>query len=338
MTLQIREWDGTPITEPGIYKNIPMSAYHGDPNLCAGPSISSSGLRTIYAQSPAHYWMHSVYNPCRVPEEQKEHFNLGRAAHTLLLGEEGFHQQYAVRPMEFRDWRTKAAQEWREEQKKAGLTVLTPENVEQIRGMAGLQPWQRDMPESGLANSAALSMGLLNGLVEQTLVWRDEETGVWLRARPDLIPHDGVGAIGADLKTIATQDPQKAIRDHAYHAQAALVADGMRACGAGELATFAFVFMSTTRPHTVTTIELAPYQSATGETVDPIEVGRRQNRIALRRFAACWRVGQWPAGDGDVREARLPDWYVRQIDDAEARDGALQEHPEAETREMEPAE
>jgi len=30
------------ITEPGIYRNVPMDVYHSD--CCDGPSISSSGL------------------------------------------------------------------------------------------------------------------------------------------------------------------------------------------------------------------------------------------------------------------------------------------------------
>lgn len=330
MTMPTRQWDGHTIAEPGIYAGIPMGAYHGRPDLCAGPSISSSGLRTIYRDGAAAYWMRSLYNPRRLPEEEKDHFNLGRAAHTLLLSEAGFWDQFVIRPdvypatpkrkgdpVEERKWTLQAnyCKEWEEERKAAGLTILTSGHLEQIRGMAGLLDWQRDMPESGLANSAALSMGLLNGLVEHTIVWQDAETGIWLRARPDLIPTD---TIGADLKTTATTDPHKAIRDFGYHAQAALIADGMAAVGM-EMSTFVNVFIATTPPHRVQVVEMTTYQAPDGSVVDPIDVGRRENRVALRTFARGMRTGQWPAGDGEVRELRLPDWYRRQVEDAEAR-------------------
>ena len=41
----VTPYDGQPITTPGIYSGVSMDRYHG-PDLCAGPSISSSGLRT----------------------------------------------------------------------------------------------------------------------------------------------------------------------------------------------------------------------------------------------------------------------------------------------------
>ncbi len=37
----VTRYDGQPITAPGIYSGVPIDTYHG-PDLCAGPSISSS--------------------------------------------------------------------------------------------------------------------------------------------------------------------------------------------------------------------------------------------------------------------------------------------------------
>ena len=48
------------VSVPGVYA-LSMAEYHGD--LCVGPSISSSGLRTIWSRSPAHYFHASPYNP-----------------------------------------------------------------------------------------------------------------------------------------------------------------------------------------------------------------------------------------------------------------------------------
>jgi hypothetical protein len=108
-----RQWTGEKITEPGCYL-MPIEAYHSD--CAAGPSISSSGLRQIEQESPAHYWAQSYLNPDREQEEDSEAFILGRAAHHLLLGEGSFAQKFCVRPAEWSDWRTKAAQQWRADQ------------------------------------------------------------------------------------------------------------------------------------------------------------------------------------------------------------------------------
>ena len=53
---------GEKVTEPGIY-DMPINWYHDD--CCDGPSVSSSGLRTIELESPEHYWAHHPANPDR---------------------------------------------------------------------------------------------------------------------------------------------------------------------------------------------------------------------------------------------------------------------------------
>src|SRR5258708_18976764 len=108
------------ITEPGVY-DLTMDRYHGQP--CDGPSVSSSGLRTIWSASPAHYWLESSLNPHREEQGERPHFSLGRAAHHLLfLGRTGFDAEFVVRPEKWKDWRTNDAKEWRDEMLAAGLT------------------------------------------------------------------------------------------------------------------------------------------------------------------------------------------------------------------------
>lgn len=243
------EWDGRRITRPGIYAGLPIEDYHDRTDLFDGPSISSSGLRTIQREGPAAYWIGSPLNPDRVPGPHKAHFDLGRAAHTLLLGEHDFSERYAVRPDQWSDWRTKAAKEWRDAQREAGRTVLEPRDLETIRGMAGLLPWQRNMPESGLANSELVRLGLLEGDIERSVLWRDEETGVWLRARPDVIPR--ASGVVADLKTIGHGTPERAIFEHGYHQQAALVAEGLERVAGLVVESVVFVFVQTAPPYRV---------------------------------------------------------------------------------------
>lgn len=298
--------DGEIIEAPGCYA-MSLDHYHG--NCCAGPSISSTGLRTIAdpTQGPAAYWTTSPLNPHRIERETKSYLALGHAAHTLILGEQGFAEQYSVRPAEFRDWRTKAAQEWRDAEIAAGRTVLTPDDIETIRGMAGLLPWQQpssgwSVPESGLSNSRYVKLGLLEGEIERSLIYRDAETGVWVKSRPDVLPT--ASRIVADLKTTTSQAPDRAIWEYGYHAQGAVVRSAMKAVLDAEMEEFFLVFVQAVPPYRVTIREIA--------RVD-LDAGAIQNRQALDVFARCLEAREWPAGDGEPRKAKMPAWYEARL-------------------------
>jgi hypothetical protein len=170
------QWNGQRITAPGVYAGIPLDDYHrGD--ICDGPSLSSSGLRTLWKSSPEHFWDASPLNPKRAEPEDKKQFVIGRAAHHLVCGEVGFSDHYIIRPEKApdgRDWHgsNKSCIKWLADQKAAGLTVLTPDDAESVRGMA-----------VALGRNKMMQNGILSGLVERSMFWRDKKTGVWLKAR-----------------------------------------------------------------------------------------------------------------------------------------------------------
>jgi hypothetical protein len=303
--VKILDWNGEPITEPGAYRGVLLDAYHGA-DLCDGPSVSSSGLRTIEAESPAHYWLGSPLNPDRESEDQKPALNLGSAAHTLLLGESGFRGRFAVRPEEFPDWKTKASKDWRESMVAEGRQVITPEDVATIKGMA-----------ASLARHPLVASGLLQGEVEVTLAWKDAETGIWLKARPDVLPRD---TILVDLKTCASAAPvavRRAIAERGYHMQLALAGEGMKATLGIEPGNddYVLVFVETAPPYCVNVKPVA---------AETIQFGRRQIRRALRRFADCLSRGEWPGYDDDGVTAYLPGWAQKQLE-TEAEMGLLPE-------------
>src|SRR5262252_4594969 len=155
-------WDGAPIRAPGIYHDMPLARYHqGD--IADGPSVSSTTLRRLWNESPAHAWAHDPANPNRIVEDDSEAFILGRATHHLICGQAGFSDEYIVRPKEApdgRDWHgsNKSCIRWLAEQKRIGRTVLTSAHVEQIKGMA-----------ISLGENTLVQEGLLNGLIERSL-------------------------------------------------------------------------------------------------------------------------------------------------------------------------
>lgn len=294
--MNIRKWDKKPISEPGIYSGVPMSVYHG-PDLCDGPSVSSSGLRAIYNKSPAHYWCGSPYNPGRLDDgDETDTLILGRAAHHLLLGEDDFNEHYVMRPEKFDSWRTNAAKEWRAGQEAEGRTVLINKQIDAIRYMA-----------RSLAAHPLVERGILNGAIEQTLVWKCRETGVWIKARPDAIPNDSGDF--ADLKTtqsVRRDDIARSIASYGYHQQAALILAGWKELTGRDAESFSFVFVESKPPCCVSIVTLKE---------DDIARGMKQNASAIKKFAHGIATGEWPGpAESDAEYISLPAWEQGRID------------------------
>lgn len=289
--------DDALITENGVY-DLTMDRYHGQP--CDGPSISSSGLRTIWQSSPAHYYLNSSLNPNREPDEdERPHFALGRAAHHLLLqGRKGFDAEYAVRPERWKDWRTAEAREWKSDAIKAGMTIITDAELANIAGMA-----------RSLAAHPLVKAGILDGAVERSLIWRDPETGVWCKSRPDAIPTSGLDV--ADLKTcvsVSTDSLRRSLGDFGYHQQGALVGEAFRHVLGREMATFTLVWVEKAAPWCVRITTLTP---------EDLLRGQRQNEAALRLFARCADAGHWPGPGGEQPDGEflsISDWSAKSID------------------------
>src|ERR1700741_2160605 len=134
-------WDGQRISRPGIYANIPLADYHrGD--ICDGPSLSSSGLRLLWAKSPKHFWDKSALNPERAVEDEENHdFILGRAAHHLICGEIGFANLFSIRPTRAPErnpchGNNRSGQKWMTDQRSLGKSILSIADAIAIKGMA----------------------------------------------------------------------------------------------------------------------------------------------------------------------------------------------------------
>lgn len=301
---------GKLIEADGVY-DIDLSTHHSQ--CCIGPSTSSSELRTIWRQSPAHAYLTSSMNPSnyqvievdgqkvRVRKDQgdRPHFALGRAAHHLLyLGEKGFREEFAVRPDKWSDWRTNDAKQWRKDAIEAGLTILTDAELEAITGMA-----------KSLGAHPLVKAGIMDGYVERSLVWREPYTGVWLKSRPDSIPNASGDAV--DLKgcqSVATEDLQRSIAKFDYQGQAGLVGMGFDAVLKRPMESFTLVFVEFKEPFATRIVTLPP---------EDVKRGEQQMRAATDTFAECAKADQWPGPGGEQEDAEflgLPSWARKQID------------------------
>lgn len=261
------------ITKPGVYQ-MPADAYHADPVDVDGGSLSASGAHALLA-CPARfdYDRTSPRPPSRV-------FDLGHAAHRVTLGAGA-----ELEIVDAADWRTKAAQQKRDEAYAGGRTPVLSHEWAQVRSMH----------YKLLAHPLARRL-FTDGEAEQVLVWQDETTGVWCRAMLDYLrPPWIVDYKTADSASLAAL--VKSVVNHGYDLQNWWYLDGVRALGLAEEPAFLFVAQEKTPPYLVTVFQLDDEFMARAEA---------RARRAREMFRDCTEAGVWPGYTDDVATLALP--------------------------------
>lgn len=273
------------ITQPGLY-DIPMETYHGD--CCDGPSVSGSGLVKIEGQSLAHYWHDSYLNPKR-PQFDTAALSFGRAAHAMILGEPEWNKYFVISP--YPDFRTKEARSWKESETR---TIVKPDQYETIKAMSRV-----------IASSPLLSKIFKDGKPEQSLIWKDKETGIWLKSRPDWLPNSI--QFVPNFKTSRSARPadfQRQAYELGYHQGAALCLEGIREIIGWNSPTYYFVVQEKEPPYVAT---LALMRDT------DIEWGALLNRSALRKLARALDKGEWPGYATSPIEIQMPAWAEKNL-------------------------
>ena len=284
------------ITKPGLY-DVSIVRYHSG-KLCDGPNVTSSPLRRLFTRSPAH---------SRVKQDDTDALRVGRGTHHVILGEADFSAHFVVQPKvyvnekgEEKLWHNGAGvcKVWNAEH--VGHTILTEAELLQINGMA-----------YALSEHPLVKAGILNGQIERTLAYKDVKTGLWVLARPDVIPNDS-GDV-ADLKTctdVSWRALESALGEYRYDMQAAIVRMAMREVLNLEMTSFALVFVEKKPPHCVEVIEVPLFD---------LDEAEKDVRTSLDQYAKCLETGLWPGPGGTQTDAVLipmPDWARKR---AEAR-------------------
>lgn len=267
------------VDAPGIYADIPDDVYHSDKG-----SLSSSGARKLLPPSCPAIFRYEQDNP----PESTDHFDLGHAAHALVLG-----YGAPIRKIDAKDWKTKAAQEARQEAYEAGETPLLVKDARRVYDMA-----------AALKRHPLAPTLFSDGEPERSLYWPDPETGIMRRARLDWMPNvrPGRRMIAVDYKTTNDANPDKFAKsaaDYGYYMQAPWYLDGLAALEYADDAAFLFVVQSKTPPYLVSVIELDH---------DAMMLGYRLNRRALEIYAECHSANHWPGYGDDVHYVSLPSW------------------------------
>jgi PDDEXK-like domain of unknown function (DUF3799) len=292
------------IHEPGIYA-LPAAVYHADP--CPDPSLSCSIAKVIVASSVAHARVqHPRLNPGGVVEDDRERFDIGTAAHALLLeGDAG------VAVCEFPDWRTNAAKAARDAARLAGKTPLLGKVHADVVAMVGAARAQLARHTDG---GALMFQG---GEPERTLIWRDDEFGgLWCRARLDwlrpVLETVPVWAIDDYKTTNASANPEdwtRTLFNQHFDVQVAWYLRGLKAV-TGLEGTFRFCVQECYPPFALSVVSLAP---------SALVLAEKKVLYALERWADALTRNRWRGYPERVCFAWMPPYLEAQWVEKEVR-------------------
>lgn len=281
--------DNTPeftVTEPGTYDDMPLDVYHADP-VPAG-SLSSTGARKLLAPScPAKFRYEQIHG-----QGPKDEYDFGTAVHTFTLG-----TGPRIVAIDARSWQTVAAREQRAAERADGNIPLLAKDYERAREVARAV---RNNP------SAAALLRPDRGIFERSLFWRDPETGVWRRGRPDCLTASAEGrCLIVDVKSTESAAPEdfaRSVHRFGYHQQGATYIDGVIALGIDPNPEFLMIAVEKQPPYLCEVYALEPFA---------LSLGRARNRRALEVFKRCTETGNWPGYTDDITYLALPGWAER---------------------------
>lgn len=251
-----------------FYDDLPNEQYHG------GPGHSSTSLRLALSMSP---WF--AHEARRRGMEPTEPMKFGTMMHYAILEPEKLSERVCLLP----------GFNLRKKDEKAEFERLEAEAI--ARGQIVIRK-----PDEAVAqlqadvHSHPLVQRILKakGNVERSYYWRDEESGLLLKRRPDLEIVDWSDSHGLIVDLKSAQDCRipafaKCIARYGYAQQAAQYVAGFEA-HYGKPAHFAWIVVTSKAPHEVA-IHFADRWLPHGED---------QFRKSVELVARCERTGHFP--------------------------------------------
>lgn len=268
-----------------IIDNEANEAYHLKHDF-----ISSSQLK-LMGKSPLHF---SLYHSLQ--KEPTDAMIVGTATHTAVFEPENFTSQYAVMREKI-DRRTKAGKEaWDKFYvENMGKIVLSAEMYEKVQQMT-----------FSVMTNAVIKRLFTPGsyVVEQSMYWQDDITGIKLRCRPDFRRKATV----LDLKTTTDASPDKFFSTMAnfdYPLSAALYTEGCSECLGFPIKFFLFCAVESEPPYACMVYRI---------TEDDLANARFRMREYLTKIMECRKAGDWPgyeslpAANEGIIDVVLPRW------------------------------
>jgi len=287
------------ITTAGVYR-MTAEEYHADP--CPEPSLSSSLAKILLNQSPLHAWTASPrLNPNWEPVERKT-FDIGRAAHSAILGRGGAYLAYPPEMLASNGAAsTKEAKAWADAVRANGDTPLKADEVDAIGAMV-------DTARARLA-----AMGIKLDPARSELVAVAQIDGIWCRAMLDNVPADPRLPI-YDYKTCEDASPdavRRACENYGYAVQAAHYRQVWEAA-TGENRGFIFAFQEKAAPHELAVARLL---DSAGHSEDWGQDASEALAQARATWRDCLASGVWHGYPAQMIEIGASPYYRAKVQD-----------------------
>lgn len=281
---------------PGLHYGIDSNDYHADP--APEPSLTQSIAKILLRQSPAHARLaHPRLNPDLEPSDPTK-YDVGHISHRLLLG-----RGRELEVLDFKDWRTKAAQEARQAAQEAGKL-----------GVLG-KDWDRasDMVRAVLAQLRERGYGPewegpdVEKTAEVVAIAQSNRNGrpYWLRCMIDWLPSlDSPWDLKSTGRSAAPDELWRHLVDADWPVQAAMherILDYLDPGGAGRRA-HRFVVVENEPPYALSVVRM---------TEAHMTIGRSQLDRAEVLWASCMAADRWPAYPLIDQIPEYPVWRMK---------------------------
>ena len=187
-----------------------------DPGYFRLKSIDQSQLKQ-FLKNPADWAYHRLNDDPKPTDAMK----FGTAFHAYLLGTSD-----VVSLPEGESFRSKDNQKWRADQLEAGNIIVSYNDMQLLKRM------KEGIEQTSLMPEYPDYMEIIEqGTKEQCIEWKDRQTGLMLKAKPDLIPA-GTDYL-VDLKTAQKADAEsfaKEVINYGYHIQTVFYRAAVAAC------------------------------------------------------------------------------------------------------------
>lgn len=280
--------------------NLTNEQYHALPQL-------SRSQHTLLWEDPALFHSQEITHEDDRPE--KKAFDTGTVAHACLLEPDDVENVVAIIPVD--TFRTAAGGIPAKPLATADCKLWKADNPAEIyqtpAEFAIVERMIRNVhenPDAELLYEHAIEF-------EHTIAWEDDETGLPLRVRLDMVCRFPQGLYVVDFKTardISERGFLKEVIARGLHRQAAMYSEGVAELYGEPVIRFPFT-LSEKKPAYQCEVRWLDEES--------IACGHWQNQRIREDFLRRQESGDWRSDTwGTCPKSRLPDWYLREHDAA----------------------
>lgn len=266
----------------------------------ARPEFSRS-QHTLVWEEPALFHGQEIAHI--FPRPEKKAWDTGSVSHTCLLEPRNVDNVVAIIPVE--DFRTKDGNVPASPLGTADYKTWKKKHPGKIHQTAKEFTAVQQMIKNVHAHEAAEMLYQHAIHFEYTIIWEDAETGLPLRARPDMICKFPAGFVVPEFKTTRSVKAWQFSRDafdYGYHRQQAMYSEAVEALF-GPVIRFPFICSDKKPAYQCEVYTLS--QRA-------LELGREENRIIRRDFLRRLEEQDWHSESwGEGREVDLPERAYR---------------------------